>query len=119
MSALAQARTAVCEPIYRFQLDGPSDTLGAVLGALSRFEAIPDSPALGVGSFTLEGKVPAARVHALHQQIPALTRGEGTLEWELDCYRPVGGTPPTRRRPTPNPLNRAEYLLHLARRASS
>ena len=119
MSALAQARTAVCEPIYRFQLDGPSDTLGAVLGALSRFEAMPDSPALGAGSFTLEGNVPAARVHALHQQIPALTRGEGTLEWELDCYRPVAGTPPTRRRTTPNPLNRAEYLLHLARRASS
>jgi ribosomal protection tetracycline resistance protein len=49
MSALAQAGTAVCEPIHRFQLDGPADTLGAVLAALSRFEALPDSPALGVG----------------------------------------------------------------------
>lgn len=116
MSALEQAGTAVCEPIHRFRLDGPPDTLGSVLGALSRFDAVPKPPALGESWFTIEGRVPAARVHALHQQVPALTRGEGVLEWEFDGYHPVTGRSPSRRRTTPNPVNRKEYLMHLARR---
>ena len=38
------------------------------------------------------------------------------LESDFDGYQPVTGAPPTRRRLTPNPLNREEYLLHPARR---
>ena len=67
-------------------------------------------------SCTLEGEIPAARVHELQQQLPALTRGEGVLESAFDRYQPVRGTVPTRPRTDHNPLNRKEYLLHVMRR---
>jgi ribosomal protection tetracycline resistance protein len=67
-------------------------------------------------SYTLEGEIPAARVHELQEQLPALTRGEGVLEWAFGCYQPVRGTIPTRPRSDHNPLDRKEYLLHIIRR---
>jgi len=47
-------------------------------------------------SWTLEGDIPAAHVHKLRQQLPALTRGEGVLESAFDRYEPVSGSRPTR-----------------------
>jgi ribosomal protection tetracycline resistance protein len=116
MSALKQAGTAVCEPIHGFHLDAPADTLGPVLRVLARLEAVPHPPAVRDSSYTLEGQVPAARVHELQRQLRALTRGEGVLECAFDCYRPVSGMIPTRPRSDHNPLNRKEYLLHVVRR---
>jgi ribosomal protection tetracycline resistance protein len=66
----------------------------------------------------LEGEIPAARVHALQQQLPALTRGEGVLESAFERYQPVRGAIPARPRTDRNPLNRKEYLLHAARGAA-
>ena len=40
------------------------------------------------------------------------------LESELGGYEPVSGDVPARRRTTPNPLNREEYLMHIARRTT-
>ncbi|HJQ28646.1 MAG TPA: translation factor GTPase family protein [Rubrobacter sp.] len=116
MSALQQAGTTVCEPIHRFQLEIPADTFGATVSVLSRLRAVPQTQQMRGSSYTLEGEIPAARVHELEQQLPALTRGEGVLEWDFYCYRPVCGAIPTRPRTDHNPLNRKEYLLHVVRR---
>ena len=67
-------------------------------------------------SYVLEGEVPADRVHTLQQHLPALTRGEGLVEFEFGSYRAIRGETPTRPRTDYNPLNRKEYLLHLMRR---
>jgi ribosomal protection tetracycline resistance protein len=99
MSALRAAGTRVCEPIHRFHLDIPADTLGAVLPALAALQAVPGAPAARGSSYTLEGTVPAARTSELQQRLPALTRGEGLLESAFDRYRPVRGPAPTRPRP--------------------
>src|SRR5919202_1180641 len=96
MSALEEAGTVVCEPIHRFRLEAPADTLGPVLAALARRHAIPEAPATRGSWCTLEGEIPAARVHELRLELPELTRGEGVLESELARYRPVDGTIPTR-----------------------
>jgi ribosomal protection tetracycline resistance protein len=117
MDALRQARTVVCEPIHRFRLEVPDDTLGTVLPVLARLEAVPGTPARRGPSYRLEGEVPAARVHELQQQLSALTRGEGVLETAFDRYRPVRGPFPTRPRTDHNPLDRREYLRHALRRA--
>ena len=116
MSALQQAGTSVCEPLHRFHLEIPSDTLGPMLPVLARLHAIPQIPAMRGASCVLEGEIPAARVHELQQQLPALTRGEGLLEYAFDRYEAVRGTIPTRPRSDHNPLNRKEYLLHVVRR---
>jgi len=118
MSALRQARTVVCEPIHRFRLDAPADTLGPLMPTLTRLRAVPRTQVTRGTSSTLEGDIPAARVHDLRQQLPALTRGEGVAECTFGRYEPVSGTIPTRPRTDCNPLNRDEYLLCVARRAS-
>jgi ribosomal protection tetracycline resistance protein len=116
MSALKEAGTTVCEPVHRYHLEVPQDTLGATLPALARLDAVPETPAIRGSSCVLEGEIRAARVHELQQQLSALTRGEGVPEWMFEGYRPVRGDPPTRPRSDHNPLNRKEYLLHVARR---
>jgi ribosomal protection tetracycline resistance protein len=96
MSALKQAGTVVCEPIHRFRLEAPAETLGPLLSALGRLHAIPGVPTTQGTWCTLEGDISAARVHKLRLELPALTRGEGVLECTFDRYEPVSGPTPTR-----------------------
>ena len=117
MSALQQAKTVVCEPIHRFRLDAPADTLRVLLPALARLHAIPRTQVTAGASLTLEGDIPAAAVHELRQQLPTLTRGEGIVECAFDRHEPVRGTIPARPRSGNNPLNRNEYLQRVTRRA--
>jgi ribosomal protection tetracycline resistance protein len=116
MSALEQAATTVYEPLHQFRLEIPADTFGVMAPTLARLRAVPHSQELRSVVYVLEGEMPAARVHELQQELPALTRGEGVLESTFDRYEPVGGAIPTRPRTDHNPLNRKEYLLHVTRR---
>ncbi|HEY8283468.1 MAG TPA: GTP-binding protein, partial [Chloroflexota bacterium] len=115
MSALREAGTEVCEPLLRFHLEIPAESLGPIMPILARFRAIPRTPEMHGASCTLEGEIPAARVHTLQQQLPMLTRGEGVLEYAFDHYEPVRGTIPTRPRSDHNPLNRNEFPPHVVR----
>ncbi|WP_225959017.1 elongation factor G [Nonomuraea africana] len=116
MDALRQARTRVDEPMHRFTMELPADTFGQVVAALARLRAVPQSSEIRGSTCVLEGEIPAAMVHGLQRQLPALTRGEGELECAFDHYRPVTGAVPSRRRTDCNPLNRKEYLLRVKRR---
>ncbi len=119
LEALKEAGTTVYEPMHRFRLELPADTVGSVLPVLAGLSAIPEVPALHDGTCTMEGEIPAAWVHQLEQRLPALTRGEGVLECSFHRYRPVRGPVPTRSRTDHNPLNRREYLLRVVRRVQS
>ncbi|MGH3116837.1 MAG: GTP-binding protein, partial [Gaiellales bacterium] len=119
MSALQQAGTRVYEPMHRFRLEVPADTFGALLPVLARLGAVPQAPAARGASYVLEGAIPVASVHALQQQLPALTRGESVLESAFDHYQPVRGTVPARARTDHDPLHRREYLLRVVRRVGA
>jgi ribosomal protection tetracycline resistance protein len=117
MSALRRAGTVVCEPVHRFRLDFPADTLALVLSTLARLGAVAGTPTLRESWATLEGEIPAARMHELQRSLGSLTRGEGVLELSFDHYEPVVADPvPTRHRTDDNPLNRREYLLRVSGR---
>ncbi|MET0833941.1 MAG: translation factor GTPase family protein [Actinomycetota bacterium] len=116
MDALTQAGTRVYEPMHRFQLELPADTFGQVLPVLAGLRAVPRATAPRGSSYLVEGEIPAARVHALTQQLPSLTRGEGVLESAFAHSRPVRGPGPSRPRTDHNPLDRKAYLLHVLRR---
>jgi ribosomal protection tetracycline resistance protein len=117
MEALRRAGTVVEEPVHRFRLEIPDDSLGAVIGELARLEAIADRQTAGRQTTVLEGEIPAAGVHRLRQQLPGLTRGEGLLETVFDHHRPVRGALPERPRSDHDPLDREAYLLRVLRRA--
>ena len=115
MDALSEAGTRVYEPMHRFLLELPADTLSVVLPALAKVAAIPIEQRTHGTLSVIEGDVPAAAVHRLQQLLPGLTRGEGVLESAFDHYQPVRGENPVRPRSDHNPLNRKEYLLHVSR----
>ncbi|MFD5542262.1 GTP-binding protein [Streptomyces sp. NPDC127079] len=117
--ALRRAGTRVHEPMHRFRLEAPADTLGGLLPVLTRLGALPRRTGTEAALCVLEGEVPAARVHRLEQLLPGLTRGEGELESVFDHYAPVAhGTVPERARTDHNPLDRKEYLLKVTGRVS-
>ena len=89
-AALAEAGTIVCEPIQRFRLDGPADTLSAVLGLLARHRGLPQPPSVSGAWFSVDGDIPAAEVHRVQRQLHAATHGEGVLEVHFDRYEPRG-----------------------------
>ncbi|MFF3846744.1 GTP-binding protein [Streptomyces sp. NPDC002328] len=115
--ALRRAGTQVYEPMHRFRVEAPADTLGALLPVLAALWAVPRTTDTRGALCVLEGAVPAARVHALEQRLPGLTRGEAEFESAFDHYAPVvHGTVPERPRTDRNPLNRKEYLLNVTGR---
>ena len=118
MAALKRADTVVCEPVHRFRLDTPADTLNVLLPVLAKLHAIPEVSATKDAWCALEGAIPVTRVHELRQQIPRLTRGEGVMESSFDRYEPVRGPASTRPRTDDNPLNREEYLRRVIRHVS-
>jgi ribosomal protection tetracycline resistance protein len=115
MSALARARTLVCEPVSCFRLEAPSGSLPPVLTVLGRLGATSQSPGVHGSVSLVEGEIPAGRLGELRQQLPGLTGGEGLLDSEFARYREMRGEFPVRRRTDHNPLRRQEYLLHVQR----
>jgi ribosomal protection tetracycline resistance protein len=118
MSALERAGTTVCEPVHRFSLEMPPDTLGATAAALAALRGVPLRTDHRGAATVLEGEIPAARVHELTRQLPSLTRGEGVLESAFDRYEPVRGAAPTRPRTDDDPLDRREYIRRVLRQGT-
>ncbi|MET7733545.1 translation factor GTPase family protein [Streptomyces sp. NPDC005402] len=101
VEALRRAGTGVYEPVHRFRVEAPADTLGALLPALGALRAVPETTETRGETGAVEGTVPAARLHALELRLPALTRGEGELESVFDHYaRITYGNVPFRPAPT-------------------
>ncbi|MEV4544451.1 translation factor GTPase family protein [Micromonospora echinaurantiaca] len=118
MAALQQAGTRVAEPMHHFRLEVPADVLGAVLPVLAGLDAVPRQTTAQGGAYVVAGDIPAGRVHALEQRLPALTRGEGMLESTFDHHRPVRGAAPVRDRSDHDPTDRRKYLLAVVRRVA-
>ncbi|MEV0479623.1 translation factor GTPase family protein [Streptomyces sp. NPDC050508] len=119
VEALRRAGSQVYEPMHRFRVEAPSDTLAALLPVLGALRAVPGTTETQGALCVLEGVVPAAQVHGLERQLPGPTRGEGEWESAFDHYAPVAhGTVPERARTDHNPLNRKEYLLNVTRRVA-
>ncbi|MGI5232005.1 GTP-binding protein [Actinoallomurus sp. CA-142502] len=90
-AALRRAGTVVCEPLQRFHLEVPEDTYGGLAPVLARLGAVPRTTDVHGTVRTVEGEIPAARVHELERRLPGLTHGEGLLECAFERYAPMRG----------------------------
>jgi ribosomal protection tetracycline resistance protein len=90
-----------------------------VLAAVARFGGTAGAPVPRADLVVLRALLPAARAQDLQRQLPGLTSGEGVAETGFGGYRPVTGPPPIRRRTLADPLNREEYMMQLAGRATA
>ena len=116
MTALERARTTVCVPVHRFELEIPERLYAAVLAALPRLAATPLETRQSGSHLVVQGTVPAVSVHALQQRLPDLTSGEGILTTRLDHFAPAVGPPPMRPRTDDDPTDRVNYLKTTTRR---
>jgi ribosomal protection tetracycline resistance protein len=116
MQALRQAGTTVYEPIDALDLDVPEDTCNAVTRILTHARGtIRETTVLG-DTARITCTIPTAELRGVEQQIPGLTRGEGTWVSTPDGYIAVTRNPPSRPRTGPNPFNREGYLAEVTRR---
>jgi ribosomal protection tetracycline resistance protein len=115
MQALANAGSAVCEPVFRVSAEVPTEAIGPVLAALGRLGAKAGTPLPGGELSVLEATLSASGVEELRRQLPGLTAGEGVLDSEFAGYEPTTGEPPVRKRTTPDPRSLEEYLARVGR----
>lgn len=87
--AIRRAGTVVCEPIERFRLEAPAETLTNVLGLLGRLRAVPDAPEITEALAVTTGTIPTAELDQLRRALHGVTHGEGLLESHLDHYAPI------------------------------
>jgi ribosomal protection tetracycline resistance protein len=113
MEALAQAGTAVYEPLNDFELNAPLQAISQVMFRLSMVQAIFDRPILHSDTFVLTGTLPVAKTEELKRNLNALTGGEGIFLTRPSGYRKIEDAFPTRKRADYNPLNRKAYMLHV------
>ncbi|MFE7505206.1 GTP-binding protein [Promicromonospora sp. NPDC057488] len=89
-AAVRRAGTVVCEPVHRFVIELPEDTVGPVASLVGRLGGMPfESRASGSGIVVMRGEIPAASVAALQRDLPGLTHGEGMCRTEHDRFEPV------------------------------
>jgi ribosomal protection tetracycline resistance protein len=119
MDACRNAGTTVHEPVHRFHLEAPFETLGVLTRLLGSVNAVLDAPEQAGSSVVLRGLVPADRLVELRQQLPGLTQGDGFVESTFDSYRATHGAIRTRARTDHDPLDRKRYLRELAGRSSA
>ena len=114
-AALDEARTRVCRPVDRFELDLPAPAYSAVAAMLGRIGAALLETATDGGHTRLVGHLPSDVVPGVVSRLPDLTGGEGMLIAALDHHTPVRGKPPRRRRHGPDPLDREAWFRDVPR----
>jgi ribosomal protection tetracycline resistance protein len=114
-AALRDAQTVVCEPIEELTIELPVDEIGAVVNVLTKSRATVGDITGAAEMRRLTCVIPTAELRAVEQQLPRLTRGQGSWSALPAGYRPVEGVPPDRPRYGPNPLLRDGYLGDVAR----
>ena len=87
-NALMGAQNVLLEPVCRFELRAPSESLGRVLSDLTRLRADADAPEFQGDDVLIRGEAPAARLNGYSEQLAALTHGRGAFAWRLDHYAP-------------------------------
>jgi ribosomal protection tetracycline resistance protein len=115
MHALDRAGTTVCEPFELLEIDIPEDTFSAVMGTLVLARATIRDTFPTETAHHIICEIPTAELRGVEQQLPGLTRGEGSWITSSAGYVPVTGDPPVRDRIGANPLNRAHYLAEVGR----
>ncbi|TAV90270.1 elongation factor G [Rhizobium leguminosarum] len=113
--ALSAAQTVLCEPIDRFHLEAPAESLSGLLTLLAKSAATMTDSVIAHGMAWVEGTMASAMIQSVQQQLPGLTSGAGTMETSFDHHASMAGPPRVRRRSGPDPFNGVEYLLSLHR----
>ncbi len=88
-AALDAAGTAVCEPINRYEVEGPADSLSEILRVLGGARLIPEETTHVGEVIRVSGTVPVAQMRSVEHRLLGLGGGEVSVSSEFLEYRPV------------------------------
>ncbi|RSN44877.1 GTP-binding protein [Amycolatopsis sp. WAC 04197] len=86
--ALRDARTEVLEPVSRFEVELPADSVTATLSRLVECGGLVTGSVVRGDRAELTGVLPLGEVARFEQQLPGLTHGEGLMATEPAGHRP-------------------------------
>ena len=114
MRGLVDCGTTLLEPMLDFRLTADESLTSKIIGEIISMRGTFDSPAIIGGSFTIEGRYPAATSIDFPVRFASLTSGRGVLAAAFSGYEPcpleLGATMPYR---GINPIDRAKYILYV------
>lgn len=85
---LKKAKSILLEPVYEFQLEVPSDSIGRAMADIQRMNGSFQPPEMD-GEFTiLKGKAPVYCMRDYQSEVIAYTKGQGRLFCTLKGYEP-------------------------------
>lgn len=113
--ALAQARTQVCEPVERVDIEIPARLLTPVTALLTRVGGYLDDTRMAGEYLHLSGLLATARLSELTSGLPDDAEGEAAVVHRLDHHAPVAGSPPQRCRIGPDPADREAWFRDMPR----
>ena len=85
---LMMAENILLEPMMKFSLRVPEQSVGRAMNDISNFGGEFGSPDIKSGSASLTGRVPAAKITDYPRELNTYTKGEGQLILEFDGYEP-------------------------------
>ena len=88
MLAREAGACVLLEPWYRFELEVPTDRVGRALADLQRMGATFEAPQTHGEMAAIGGVAPVSEMRSYALDVAAYTRGLGSLQCELDGYRP-------------------------------
>ena len=87
-NALMYAQSVLLEPICRFCVRVPSESLGALMAQLTRMKAEMEPPVPEEGEFRVDGLARMADLASFSPQLAGMTHGCGRISWRMDHYEP-------------------------------
>ncbi len=90
---LMKAESVLLEPVYRFALDLPLESLGRAMSDMEQMQATVDAPVIHGEHARLTGRAPVACVQNYQNEVAAYTRGLGKCLLMPDGYAPCHNTP--------------------------
>lgn len=85
---LMMSESVLLEPVYRFVLKVPQDTVGRAMADITRLYGSFEGPEMEGDMCVLTGKAPVAAFMEYHKEVMAYTHGLGRLSLKIFGYEP-------------------------------
>lgn len=113
MDGLMNAGTKLLEPVYRFHIIAPEESLGSIAGDINAMRGVIESPEFEDEMVKISGLVPVATSHNYGIRLSSITKGKGIIRFEFSGYQECAeGEGKERPYKGVNPLDRSQWILH-------
>ena len=85
---LRSAKSVLLEPVYRFSLTVPAESIGRAMNDITRMHGSFEPPESDADSATITGTAPVATMRDYAKEVIQYTRGAGRLSVALKGYEP-------------------------------